>query len=160
MRAIHNLGLSKRAWFGGLSLVLAAYVLHSNSDPLSQGWAQERGKLTSRSVTDTPGALSIAPGASDFGESARGERTEQLLREGARVVNQLVTCRSAGDRLLVELPQASVPVVALENLAAQRILQAILDDLGSEQWIINGSITEFQGRNFILLDRVARQSKR
>lgn len=160
MRTIRNLVFAKGAWFGGLSLVTAAYILHSTSDLVSQGWAQDRGKLTSRSVTEPSGALASASAAPDFGESAKGERTEQLQREGARVVNQLVTCRGAGERLMVELPQTSVPVAALENLAAQRILQAILDDIGSEQWVINGSITEFQGRNYILLDRVTRPSKR
>lgn len=160
MRAIRNLGLSKRTWIVGVSLVLAAYILHSTSNLVSQGWAQERGKLTSRSVEEPPGASASASAAPDFDESAKGERTEQLLREGARVVNQLVTCRGTGERLMVELPQAAGPVVALENLAAQRILQAIMDDIGSAQWIINGSITEFQGRNYILLDRVTRQSKR
>lgn len=160
MRTILNLVLSKAVWFGGSALVMAAYLVPSASYLDSQGWAQEHGKLTSRSVADPAGALPSDSAAPDFGESALGERTEQLLREGATVVSQLVTCRSAGDRLLVELPQAALPVVALENLAAQRILQAILDDTGSEQWVINGSITEFQGRNFILLDRVTRQSKR
>lgn len=162
MRAIRSLGLcngSPAIWIGGVSLVLAACLLHSTTDLISQAWAQERGKLTSRADPSSAGVSSIPPGVPDFGESTSDGRVDQLLREGARIVNQAVMCRNVGDRLLVELPQPSMPLMVLENLAAQRILKALQDDIGSERWIINGSITEFQGRNYILLDRVVRQSK-
>lgn len=163
MRAVRRLGQcnrSRAAWYGGLSLLLVGYMLHSTGELVSQGWAQERGKLTSRANSGSGGVASIPAVAPDFGKSATGdERADQMLREGARVVNQAVTCRGVGDRLLVELPHSSTPLVVLENLAAQRILKAIQDDIGGEQWIINGSITEFQGRNYILLDRVMRQSR-
>lgn len=162
MRAFRNLCLcygSPAVWIGGVSLVLAACLLHSTSNLISQTWAQEHGQLTSRADPSSAGVSSIPARVPDLGGAASDGPVDQLLREGARIVNQAVTCRNVGDRLLVELPQPSMPLMVLENLAAQRILKAIQDDIGSERWIINGSITEFQGRNYILLDRVVRQSK-
>ncbi len=163
MRAIRRLnecGGSQAAWYAGVSLLIIGYTLHSTGELVSQGWAQERGKLTSRANSDSGGVAAIPAVVPDSGETTVGdERAGQLLREGARLVNQPATCRSVGDRLLVELPHTSLPLAVLENLAAQRILKAIQDDIGGGQWIINGSITEFQGRNYILLDRVLRQSK-
>lgn len=162
MRKIRNPGLclrSRAMCLGGLSLAAAAFMLPATAELVTLSRAQEPGKLTSRASADIDRADSTAPLAASPGDSASGAPTDQLMREGAKLVNQPVTCRGSGDRLLVELPQASLPLVALENLASQRILQAILDDTGSERWIINGSVTEFQGRNYILLDRVTRQPK-
>lgn len=163
MCAIRNLGLcnlSRAACCGGLLLSIAAYMLLSAGERLSSGWAQEPGKLTSRATSAAGGKLAEPREALGGGGSASDSRTDQLLREGAKIVNQSVNCRATGERLVVELPQSSQPLLALENLAAQRILKALQDDIGSERWSINGSITEFQGRNYILLDRVTRESKR
>jgi hypothetical protein len=82
-----------------------------------------------------------------------------LLREGTRLVEEPAICRSSGDRLLITLGDNSTALVALENLAAQRILKAVLDDVGDDRWIVGGQITEFQERNYLLLDRVVRQPK-
>jgi hypothetical protein len=51
-------------------------------------------------------------------------------------------------------------MTALENLTSQRVLKAVLDDASDSQWTISGLVTEFQDRNFILLDRVVRSPQR
>lgn len=158
IRVLKICKLSRAVWFGGLSLCMAAYMLHCTGQLLSQAWAQERGKLTSRS--SSPRALPSSDDLPGFGQASGEQQTVQLLREGAKIIQQSVTCRASGDRLLVELPQTAAPLVALENLAAERILKAIQGDIGSDQWSVSGSITEFQGRNYILLDRVTRGAKR
>jgi len=82
------------------------------------------------------------------------------MREGTKIVDRPAVCHCSGDRLQILLGESTVPISALENLASQRILKATLDDAGDERWVVNGQITEFQGRNYILLDRVMRQPKR
>jgi hypothetical protein len=125
---------------------------------LRQAWAQEdRGKLTSSAAGNSAGLPFANPSA--LSASSSLPTVGALMREGTKIVNQSATCRSSGDRLQVILSADSVPVIALENLASQRILKAALDDAADERWVINGQITEFQGRNFILLDRVTRQPK-
>ncbi len=92
-------------------------------------------------------------------ESKGIESSMSLMREGTKVVNAHAFCRSNGDRLVVALENQDLPIVALENLAAQRILKAVMDDLNDERWVVNGQITEFQGHNYLLLDRVSREAR-
>ncbi|MEZ6135032.1 MAG: hypothetical protein R3C53_09005 [Pirellulaceae bacterium] len=85
---------------------------------------------------------------------------ETILREGTRIESKAGECRSDGERLAITFNDGkSHTMIALENLAAQRILQAVSDDSNDKGWIVTGSVTEFQGRNFILLERVTRVSK-
>ncbi|MCA9132456.1 MAG: hypothetical protein KDA45_04855 [Planctomycetales bacterium] len=92
-------------------------------------------------------------------KSAVQDDTSVLLREGMRIEAGAAQCRSAGERLVIELNESGRSLVALENLASQRVLQAVLDDASDRQWIVNGQVTEFQGRNFLLLERVTRAGK-
>ncbi len=149
---------SRATWAGGLLLVGVGGVASLSTGQLRQAGAQEdRGKLTS--------ATPVSPMGSAFQNSHAastplgGVSSSELLREGTKIVNQPAVCSSSGDRLQVTLSETSIHLTALENLASQRILKATLDGAGDELWTVNGQITEFQGHNFILLDRVMRQPK-
>ena len=146
----------RAAWVAGVLLVGVGGMVGANTGQLRQALAQEDGgKLTSANPVNPSGFAAASPSATAGGVLVAGP----LMREGTKIVNQSATCRSSGDRLQVILAEDSTPVIALENLASQRILKAAMDDAGDERWVINGQITEFQGRNFILLDRVTRQPK-
>lgn len=86
--------------------------------------------------------------------------TPKLIREGTQIVKRRATCRSVADRLSIDLGENTQPLMALENLAAQRVLKSVLDDAGDSVWIVSGQVTEFQDHNFILLDRVVRDTRR
>lgn len=134
-----TLGLGRLVFTVGTCVVLVGAICSFSSST-----AQEVvGKLSQDSAASSP-----AP------EPA-------LLREGSRITNRPAVCRSSGERLIVNFDGAdsSKSIVALENLAAQRILQAVADDIEDGNWIVGGQITEFQDRNYILLDRVIRQTK-
>ncbi len=147
------------AWAGGMLLLGVGGVASLTTGQLRQAQAQEeRGKLTSARPASPSG--STLPNSTAASSPLGGASASELLREGAKIVDQPAVCRSSGDRLQITLGEATVPIIALENLASQRILKATLDDAGDERWLVNGQITEFQGRNFILLDRVMRQPKR
>ena len=83
----------------------------------------------------------------------------KLLREGTRLESRIAECRSSGDRMSVLLQDDGRVLNTLENLASQRILKAVMDDPGDNKWVISGTVTEFQGHNFLLLERVNRVSK-
>jgi hypothetical protein len=86
--------------------------------------------------------------------------TQKILREGTRIESSVCECRSDGNRLSIKLDNnESRSLIALENLAAQRVLQAATEDSKDSSWSITGTVTEFQGRNYILLERVSRVSK-
>jgi hypothetical protein len=44
-------------------------------------------------------------------------------------------------------------------LASQRILKAVMNDASDSKWIVSGVVTEFQERNYLMLDRVSRASQ-
>lgn len=88
-------------------------------------------------------------------QTGEAQQAMKILREGTKLNMVAVSCRVAGDRLEVEL-EDSRRILALENLASQRVWQAVRDDHIDANWIISGSITEFQAQNFVLIERVSR----
>ncbi len=122
--------------------VVCVIVAVSATSTLSPGTAQE-----------TNPELASQVASEKFGGEAN------LIREGTRIADLPAVCRSSGERLLVSFGEQTNPIVALENLASQRILKSVLDDSADDRWIVGGQITEFQERNYVLLDRVIRQSK-
>ncbi len=85
-----------------------------------------------------------------------GEAAPKVHREGTRVEQQPVSFRTEGDRLWVTIGHGAKPVVVLENLAAQRIYRANREDPEDCKWTVSGQFTEFEGRNFFLVERAVR----
>jgi hypothetical protein len=104
--------------------------------------------------------LATSLGAGDTSPSrSAGSIEEKLLREGTRIENRPAEIRQEAERIAIYLADHHVPLLALENLAMQRILRAVVDDPADKHWTVTGTVTEFQGRNFLLLERVTRASK-
>ena len=47
-------------------------------------------------------------------------------------------------------------LVALENLALQRVARSLAERSQESQWKVSGMVTEFRGANYILLRRATR----
>lgn len=88
------------------------------------------------------------------------ESVGRISREGTKVKSQRAVCRLSGDRLSIQFAGSKDSIGALENLSAQRIVQAIEEDAGDTNWVVSGTLTEFQNNNYILLERVMRHSSR
>lgn len=80
----------------------------------------------------------------------------ETLREGTAVKATNARCENRGDRLIVHLPVGNVSYVAIENLATQRVLDALADDESDKYWSFSGSVTEFRSKNFLILEVVKR----
>jgi hypothetical protein len=80
----------------------------------------------------------------------------KLIREGSRIETKLMVVRSIGESLILETEEDKQAFEALENLALERILQAVRADSGDKRWMVTGQATEYRGRNYILLERVSR----
>lgn len=120
------------------------------------------------------GAVSIAAGtypyvASDGTAYSTSDNAEQhpggptadgqapkLRREGSKLDQQAVIFRAENDALLMTLGYESKPVHVLQNLAAQRIYRACREDPDDNKWNVSGTFTEFEGRNFFMVDRAVR----
>ena len=92
-------------------------------------------------------------------QSDHASSEEKIMREGTRIETQLAEMRQEADQLAVHLSNHNIPLIALENLAMQRVLIALIDDPSDKQWTVTGTVTEFQGRNYILFERVTRAAK-
>lgn len=78
------------------------------------------------------------------------------LREGTPVKAENARCENRGDRLIVHLPKVKVSYMAIENLATQRILDALAEDETDRYWSFSGKVTEFRSKNFLILEVVKR----
>jgi hypothetical protein len=79
------------------------------------------------------------------------------LREGSRISQQKGTFTITGDRVVFSTLNGDLPkMVVLENLSLQRVLQNIQGSPEQEIWLVTGRVTEFQGTNYLLLERATR----
>ncbi len=100
----------------------------------------------------------LAEEVNDSVEPSLPTMPQKLLREGGQIEKTNVVVRATGERLSITLPDGERIVTALENLATQRILKAVIEDPNDNVWLIDGHITEFNDRNFIFLERAQRSS--
>ncbi len=84
-------------------------------------------------------------------------QTKQL-REGVVLDEQLGTFKTAGDRILFQLAGQGDELKVLENLALERIWK-MLNDTRGRQWSVSGTVTEYRGGNYLLIDRVVLRSQ-
>lgn len=80
-------------------------------------------------------------------------------REGHRIENVTVSFQiSETERFLVAL-NSERGLTALENLALERIADAMRVDSADNRWVVTGRITEFRGQNYLWIERATRAAK-
>lgn len=72
-------------------------------------------------------------------------------REGSKLVNQVGEFHEAGQRISFYFDGSKRSLVVLENLALERISRDL--EQGTRKWSVNGTITEFRGSNYLLIER-------
>ena len=102
-------------------------------------------------------SLILAADPRPASQSTAAEDTP-LLREGSLVVKRKALCSIAGERLQLRFEDPERTLLALENLAAQRIMQFLLQDDSDNRWLVDGTITVYRDRNFLLLNHITRDS--
>ena len=94
-----------------------------------------------------------APGVKALGGQGAAKPAERL-REGTKLVDVAGTFQSAGgDSISFSRDGGKESFRVLENLALQRVGQALESNLGSRQWVVSGVITEYRGANYVLLTK-------
>lgn len=73
------------------------------------------------------------------------------VREGSRVVNQLGEFHDAGERIAFYPDGTKKPLLLLENLALERVSRDL--EQGTRKWSVTGTITEYRGSNYLLIER-------
>jgi hypothetical protein len=118
--------------------------------------------IESASSADASGPLSVpsrlrtstnAPSADDAGPIHR-------LREGTQIVEALGHFRVLGDRVMFHTSDGGRSLGGLPNLNLERIVRTVRDHSEPVLWSVTGTVTEFQGANFILIERALLKSQK
>jgi hypothetical protein len=95
---------------------------------------------------------SAAPGAVSGSEEPAATGTR--LREGTQFTDRMGYFRQNGDALTF-VDEEGRELGGLPNLSLERIIRMLksVDDPESVKWSVSGTVTEFSGRNYLLVHR-------
>lgn len=96
--------------------------------------------------------------AQDSSASAHDGKSNRI-REGTRIHERVGSFRMQ-DQRIVFVPADKLPesLRVLENLALERVVNALIDPRGSQRWIVSGTVTEYRGLNYLLITRALLQA--
>lgn len=81
------------------------------------------------------------------------------IREGTLLKDEVGTFRLNGTRITFVSQDGKKRLGALENLNLERIARSVRDNPQQTQWTVSGTVTEFQGQNFLLVSRANRKTQ-
>jgi hypothetical protein len=87
------------------------------------------------------------------------EKSKHRLREGTELTDQAGRFRQEGDGAIF-VSESDHELVALPNLNLERVVRTLKgsDEAESIRWHVNGVVTEFNGRNYLLIQRAVYKS--
>lgn len=83
----------------------------------------------------------------------------QRLREGTTLSDQLGRFTIRGERVICWLEETEQTYCCLENLALARIYKAVTETPDELQWVVSGTITEYNNVNYLLITRAIRKTQ-
>lgn len=86
-------------------------------------------------------------------DEATARKASTRVREGREVREMQAMFASVGERMSCKLPSLQATVTVLENLALERVSETMMRHAEDATWEVEGVITEYQGRNYLLLQR-------
>ncbi len=92
-------------------------------------------------------------------EIKQSENSKQRLREGTRITNRLGRFQQEGDRATF-VTENNIELGGLPNLNLERVVRMLkgVDEPESIWWSVSGLVTEFSGRNYLLIERAVYKS--
>jgi len=109
-------------------------------------WTQEwASSLPHRAMAEAPYSSS---------QDDQEEPTHNLRREGTKLINVVGRFENEGDSATF-VTKEDGRFGGLPNLSLERIITTLktVDDPSNVWWSINGTVTEFSGRNYVLVTR-------
>jgi hypothetical protein len=86
-------------------------------------------------------------------DNAVTQKSSTRVREGREVREMQAMFASVGERMSCKLPSLQATVTVLENLMLERVSETMMRHDENATWEVEGLITEYQGRNYLLLQR-------
>lgn len=84
---------------------------------------------------------------------------EKRFREGSAITDQAGSFKVVGERVVFSTSDGKTSTVCLENLNLERIVRAIADSTDRLEWRVNGTLTEYSGANYLLVERAILRSR-
>ena len=78
--------------------------------------------------------------------------------KGSVLKNVSGTFQAAGERIVFCPSDREAALPVLENLALERVW-GMLESVGGRMWSVSGMVTEYRGRNYLLIDRAVVRSQ-
>ena len=94
--------------------------------------------------------------ASDRPSLAQMAKEETALREGTPISDVKGRFRKQGERFQFVEEGSNKAFKCLENLCLQRIAMNQQDDERKVIWLVSAKVTEFNGENFLMLEKAVR----
>jgi hypothetical protein len=92
-------------------------------------------------------------------ESGTAKDAAPRHREGTLIADAEGIFRSSGGRQVFRQVDGKTEYRLLENLALERALRCLDESRSERVWLVTGTVTEYQGENFLLLNRAVMTSK-
>jgi hypothetical protein len=102
---------------------------------------------------DQPQSTAEKPLSAAASDAEPPPKTDHRIREGTRLVDQRGVFKMTGQRVTFFPSNGQGRFVALENLNLERIARALTDSPSPQEWVVSGTVTEYQGVNFLLVER-------
>lgn len=118
--------------------------------PSPDRWLHLLGTIAMLLLIQSPGS------AEDLPTLPRGTLR---LREGVRVADVVGRFEVAGDRVSFAAADSTGSWRVLENLALERIGRVLAENRASPQWTVSGTITEYNGANYLLVTKAVQTGK-
>ena len=80
-------------------------------------------------------------------------------REGTRLTEVNGRFEVTGDRVSFATTDSADSMRVLENLALERIARVLAENRASPEWTISGTVTEYNGANYLLLTKAVQTGK-
>ena len=142
----------KRTEVLAVSLLLATAVL------IAENTIAREGSTTREGATPSPEAISPPRSRASAAPKAAGNDGRRL-REGTLITDQSGFFREDGDGATF-VAESEFEFGALPNLNLERVVRLLksAEEPSSIRWSVTGTVTEFSGRNFLLISRAIYKS--
>ncbi len=115
---------------------------------------QERPIVLSRTQSMIRPVSSSSSESSQEPENRSGDLAdENRMREGSQIKDPNAVFQIVGERIKCNLNKNGLSVIALENLTLERVHHYLLRGSDTPTWEIEGTITEYEGHNYLILKR-------
>lgn len=87
-------------------------------------------------------------------------RRRNRVREGTRITDSVGQFDWVGDRLNFVSDDGTQDFRVLENLAMERVAQSMEQAASQITWTVSGTVTEYRGSNYLLIEHVTLKGRR